>query len=83
VRGLRLAPGLLLPALSREGRRREGRPGDESREDGRRLEGQSGAVAEAAEEIGVWLMSSLDLVGVMAVLIALWFVWAAWLVTRK
>jgi hypothetical protein len=51
--GLRLAAGVVLPALSREGRRREGRPGDESREDGRRPEGQSGAVAEATEGLGL------------------------------
>jgi hypothetical protein len=44
---VRLAPRLLLPALSRSGRGRGRRQGDESGEDGRRPEGEPGAVAEA------------------------------------
>jgi hypothetical protein len=47
LRGVRLAARLLLPALPRQGGRPGRRQGHESGEDGRRPEGQSGAVAEA------------------------------------
>jgi hypothetical protein len=42
-----VAARVVLPALSREGRRREGRQGHESREDGGSPQGEPGAVAEA------------------------------------
>jgi hypothetical protein len=47
LRGLRLAARLVLPALPRPGGRLGRRQGQHAREDGRRPEGQSGAVAEA------------------------------------
>jgi hypothetical protein len=69
VPGVRLAAGVLLSALSRQGRRREGRPGDESGEDGRGPEGQPHPVAEAAEGDAVIDLALLYVLGLFTLVV--------------